>query len=91
MRKVRSFSVDDVLDLDIIKHLDKQSNASEYIKRLIRNDINNKPEILTETQKEEVMRIVLDMLKDKNISIDKKEEEIFDEDAVAAVDQFDFK
>lgn len=87
MRKVKSFSVDDVLDLDIINHLDKQSNTSEYIKRLIRNDINSKTEALTEAQKEEVMRIVLDMLKDKNISIN--EDEIFDEDAVAGLDQFD--
>ena len=90
MRKVKSFSVDDVLDLDIINHLEKQSNTSEYIKRLIRNDINNKSESLTEAQKEEIKRIVLDMLKDKDISI-KEEEEVFDEDAVAAVDQFDFE
>lgn len=89
MRKVKSFSVDDVLDLDIIKHLEKQSNTSEYIKRLIRSDINSKPKALTEAQKEEVMRIVLEMLKDKNISIKEKEEEIFDKDAVAELDQFD--
>lgn len=88
MRKVKSFSVDDVLDLDIIDHLDKQSNTSEYIKRLIRNDINNKPQVLTEAQKEEVMRIVSDMLKNKNISI--KEEEVFDKDAMDALSQFDF-
>lgn len=88
MRKVKSFSVDDVLDLDIIDHLDKQSNTSEYIKRLIRNDINNKPNALTEAQKEEVMRIVSDMLKNKNISI--KEEEVFDKDAMDALSQFDF-
>lgn len=87
MRKVKSFSVDDVLDLDIINHLDKQSNTSEYIKRLIRNDINNKPEVLTEAQKEEVMRIVSDMLKNKNISI---KEEVFDKDAMDALSQFDF-
>lgn len=87
MRKVKSFSVDDVLDLDVINHLEKQINTSEYIKRLIRNDINNKQEILTNAQKEEVKSIFLELLKDKKISL---KEEMFDEDAKAALGQFEF-
>lgn len=87
MRKVKSFSVDDVLDLDVINHLEKQINTSEYIKRLIRNDINNKQEILTTAQKEEVKSIFLELLKDKKISL---KEEMFDEDAKAALGQFEF-
>lgn len=85
MRKVKSFSVDDVLDLDVINHLEKQSNASEYIKRLIRADIVNGSKALTEEQKTEVKRIVLEIIKDKNISI---YEEKIDKDIINALDQF---
>ena len=85
MRKVKSFSVDDVLDLDVINHLEKQSNASEYIKRLIRADIVNGSKALTEEQKTEVKRIVLEIIKDQNISI---HEEKIDKDIIDALDQF---
>lgn len=85
MRKVKSFSVDDVLDLDVINHLEKQSNASEYIKRLIRADIVNGSKALTEEQKTEVKRIVLEIIKDKDISI---HEEKIDKDIIDALDQF---
>jgi hypothetical protein len=85
MRKVKSFSVDDVLDLDVINHLEKQSNASEYIKRLIRADIVNGSKALTEEQKTEVKRIVLEIIKDKDISI---HEEKIDKDIINALDQF---
>lgn len=87
-RKVRSFSLNTEEDKDILERLEELPNISDYIKRLIREDISNGSS-LTSAQKEEVKRIVMEILKDKCIEI--KEEDIeskFDEDAVDALDQF---
>lgn len=87
-RKVRSFSLNTEEDKDILERLEELPNISDYIKRLIREDIANGTS-LTAAQREEVKRIVMEILKDKCIEI--KEEDIeskFDEDAVDALDQF---
>lgn len=87
-RKVRSFSLNTEEDKDILERLEELPNISDYIKRLIREDIANGTS-LTEAQREEVKRIVMEILKDKCIEI--KEEDIeskFDEDAIDALDQF---
>lgn len=87
-RKVRSFSLNTEEDKDILERLEELPNISDYIKRLIREDISNGTS-LTATQREEVKRIVMEILKDKCIEI--KEEDIeskFDEDAIDALDQF---
>lgn len=87
-RKVRSFSLNTEEDKDILERLEELPNISDYIKRLIREDISNGSS-LTSAQKEEVKRIVMEILKDKCIEI--KEEDIeskFDEDAIDALDQF---
>ena len=88
-RKVRSFSLNTEEDKDILERLEELPNISDYIKRLIREDISNGTS-LTATQREEVKRIVMEILKDKCIEI--KEEDIeskFDEDAVDALNQFE--
>ena len=87
-RKVRSFSLNTEEDKDILERLEELPNISDYIKRLIREDISNGTS-LTATQREEVKRIVMEILKDKCIEI--KEEDLeskFDEDAIDALDQF---
>lgn len=90
-RKVRSFSLNTEEDKDILDKLEEVPNISEYIKKLIRDDISNGTS-LTTTQREEVKRIVMEILKDKAIEI--KEEDIdekFDPDAVDALGQFDIE
>ena len=87
-RKVRSFSLNIEEDKDILDKLEEVNNISEYIKKLIRQDISNGTS-LTATQREEVKRIVMEILKDKSIEI--KEEDVnkkFDLDVIAALDQF---
>ena len=68
MRKVESFSVDTENDKDIIEHLKKFKNKSQYIKELIRKDMVNK-KALTEDQVREVKSIILEMIKDKEFNI----------------------
>lgn len=87
-RKVRSFSLNTEEDKDILEKLEEVPNISDYIKKLIRDDISNGSS-LTVIQREEVKRIVMEILKDKAIEI--KEEDIdekFDPDAVDALSQF---
>ncbi len=87
-RKVRSFSLNIEEDKDILDKLEEVNNISEYIKKLIRQDISNGTS-LTATQREEVKRIVMEILKDKSIEI--KEEDVnkkFDLDVIEALDQF---
>ena len=93
-RKVRSFSLNTEEDKDILEASNsilEVDNISEYIKKLIRQDISNGTS-LTATQREEVKGIVMEILKDKAIEI--KEEDIdekFDPDAVDALGQFDIE
>lgn len=68
MRKVESFSVDTENDKDIIEHLKKFKNKSQYIKELIRKDMVNK-KALTEDQVREVKSIIWEMIKDKEFNI----------------------
>ena len=87
-RKVRSFSLNTEEDKDILEKLDEVPNISDYIKKLIRYDISNGSG-LTVIQREEVKRIVMEILKDKTIEI--KEEDIdekFDPEVIDALDQF---
>ena len=43
-RKVRSFSLNTEEDKDILERLEELPNISDYIKRLIREDISSSPE-----------------------------------------------
>lgn len=88
----RSFSLDNVKDKTILDYYDKISNKSEYIKKLILADMNNKS-AFTGEQKNELKKLFSQMLEDylKNneISVDKKTIEEFDQDAIDALGQFD--
>lgn len=87
MRKVESFSVDTENDKDIIEHLKKFKNKSQYIKELIRKDMVNK-KALTDDQVKEVKSIILEMIKDKEFNI-VHEELTVDDDVYDALEQFD--
>lgn len=87
MRKTKSFSVDDAKDKDILKHLDKMSNASAYIANLIRNDMNKKS-TFTDEQKNEIFNLIQQYVNENDIIINKTNNGI-DSDIVNALDQFD--
>lgn len=89
-RKVRSFSLNTEEDKDILAKLEEVPNISDYIKKLIRDDILNGTS-LTVAQKEEVKRIVMEILKDKAIEIKEDINENFDPDVVDALGQFDIQ
>lgn len=86
-RKVKSFSLNTDEDRDILRKLENVDNVSEYIKKLIRNDINCE-EVFTKEQRKEVEKIIYDILKSNKIDFSTLEEECFDKDAIDALDQF---
>lgn len=91
MRTVRSFSLDDIKDKEIIDYYDKIKNKSNYIKTLITADMKNKSNFTNE-QKIELKTLFTQMIEEylehNEISADKKISE-FDEDAIDALDQFE--
>lgn len=91
MRTVRSFSLDDIKDKEIIDYYDKIKNKSNYIKTLITADMKNKSNFTNE-QKIELKTLFTQMIEEylehNEISVDKKISE-FDEDAIDALDQFE--
>lgn len=86
-RKVRSFSLNEEDDKDILDKLSNVPNISDYIKKLIREDID-KRSALTDAQRKEIEDIVMNIIKDKAL-VSKEEELAFDEDAIDALSQFD--
>lgn len=78
MRKVESFSVDTENDKDIINHLKKLKNKSQYIKDLIRKDINTS-RALTEDQIREIKELIMEVIKDKEFNIVHEEMSVDDD------------
>ena len=76
-RVTRSLSLDDKLDKDILEILDNQPNRSDYVKELVRADIEKKKnsDSLTEKQKEEVKRIVIEILRNNDIDLEEFKKE----------------
>ena len=79
-RVTRSLSLDDTLDKDILEILDNQPNRSDYVKELVRADIEKKKnsDSLTEKQKEEVKRIVIEILRNNDIDLEQFKKEPID-------------
>lgn len=79
-RVTRSLSLDDTLDKDILEILDNQPNRSDYVKELVRADIEKKKnsDSLTEKQKEEVKRIVIEILRNNDIDLEQFKQEPID-------------
>ncbi len=80
-RVTKSFSLDDKLDKDIIKKLDEVPNRSEYIKKLITEDLKTKKDIFSTKEKNAIKKIVLGILENydlqdkvtKEVIVDKNE------------------
>ncbi|NFO48357.1 hypothetical protein FDB40_15840 [Clostridium botulinum] len=97
MRKVQSFSVDDVEDKEVLDLLNKLSskgsktNKSAYIVNLIKEDIKKEKKLFTDEQREEIKQIFMDLLKDHpEVALTKTEShELFDPDVLDALGQFD--
>lgn len=87
MRKTKSFSVDDEKDKDILMHLETMSNASAYIAKLIRADMNKKS-TFTDEQKREIFNLIQQYVSENDITINKHENEV-DSDIMDALDQFE--
>ena len=79
-RVTRSLSLDDTLDKDILEILDNQPNRSDYVKELVRADIEKRKQSdsLTEKQKEEVKRIVIEILRNNDIDLEQFKKEPID-------------
>lgn len=87
MRKVETYSVDDKTDIDIINYLKTISNKSQYIKSLIRKDMENK-RTLTDAQLAEVEGLIYKILENNKFTInnEKKEKEVeVDQDVLDAL------
>ncbi|MBY6860779.1 hypothetical protein [Clostridium botulinum] len=97
MRKVQSFSVDDVEDKEVLELLNKLSskgsktNKSAYIVNLIKEDIKKEKKLFTDEQREEIKQIFMDLFKDHpEVALTKTENhEVFDPDVLDALGQFD--
>lgn len=87
MRKVETYSVDDVLDKDIIDFLKTLPNKSQYIKGLIRNDMMS-DSTLTKAQRAEVESIIYKILENKQVQIKDQTEEV-DSELLEALSQFE--
>ena len=101
MRRVKSFSVDDKKEKEILERLDNCGNISDYVKRLILEDIRKDEEVFSEDQKEAIKKILSEMLKGKIVNgnevdneVDEYEEDvndlINDEDAMQAIEDMVF-
>ena len=87
MRKVETYSVDDKTDIDIINYLKTISNKTQYIKSLIRKDMENK-RTLTDAQLAEVEGLIYKILENNKFTInnEKKEKEVeVDQDVLDAL------
>lgn len=87
-RVIKSLSLNTVEDLDIIDKLESVGNISEYIKRLIREELKNNSAFTT-NQISEIKNIIQDMIKDKSIKIDNENDIEVDPELLDALDQFE--
>lgn len=87
-RVIKSLSLNTVEDLDIIDKLESVGNISEYIKRLIREELKNNSAFTT-NQISEIKNIIQDMIKDKSIKIDDENDIEVDPELLDALDQFE--
>ena len=99
MRKVQSFSVDDVHDKEVLDLLNKLSSKSStisksaYIVNLIKEDLKKEKQIFTAEQRDEIKNILLDVLKTHpeiaftNVETEIKENDV-DPDVLDALGQF---
>lgn len=91
MRVVKSFSLDDVEDKAIIDYFNSKKNKSDYLKELIKADMQNHSNF-TPDQREEIENILKNFIEDyidnNELTLKEKNNE-FDKDALDALEQFD--
>jgi len=78
MRKVKGFGYDPERDKDVIEHIDKQPNKSQYILNLVRKDMEKNDNDLENL----VRKYVEKVLKEKNIETDTKNIDVTKKDVM---------
>lgn len=71
MNKTKGFNYDTEKDMDVIRHIAKQPNQSQYILDLVRKDMANKNSFENTIEK-----YVIKILRDKNIKVTENNSEI---------------
>lgn len=83
-RVVKTVSLNDETDKDLIAKLESVPNISDYIKSLIAADIRENS-LFTKDQKEEIKRLILKVLNDENFIKDNSVKA--DKDQLDAIDE----
>lgn len=83
-RVVKTVSLNDEIDKALIDKLESVPNISDYIKKLIAEDIKKSNSIFTKVQKEEIKKIILKVLNDENFV--KKNDKEIDKEQLDAID-----
>lgn len=68
MRKTKGFSYDPEKDMDVIKHINKQQNGSQYIWDLVRKDMKSQENNIEHIVKKYIEKYL------KNFEIKKRED-----------------
>ncbi|MGU8655272.1 CopG family transcriptional regulator [Clostridium perfringens] len=83
-RVTKTVSLNDETDKALLDKLESVPNISEYIKKLIVEDIEENNSSFTKSQKEEIEKIILSVLSDKNFT-GKTDKEV-DKEQIDAID-----
>lgn len=83
-RVTKTVSLNDETDKALLDKLESVPNISEYIKKLIAEDIEENNSSFTKVQKEEIKKIILSVLSDENFS--RKINKEVDEEQIDAID-----
>lgn len=83
-RVTKTVSLNDETDKALLDKLESVPNISEYIKKLIAEDIKENNSNFTKVQKEEIEKIILSVLSDKNFT-GKTDKEV-DKEQIDAID-----
>lgn len=83
-RVTKTVSLNDETDKALLDKLESVPNISEYIKKLIAEDIEENNSSFTKSQKEEIEKIILKVLNNENFS--RKTDKEVDEEQIDAID-----
>lgn len=83
-RVTKTVSLNDETDKALLDKLESVPNISEYIKKLIAEDIEENNSSFTKSQKEEIEKIILKVLNNENFS--RKTDKEVDKEQIDAID-----
>ena len=83
-RVTKTVSLNDETDKALLDKLESVPNISEYIKKLIAEDIEENNSSFTKSQKEEIEKIILKVLNSENFS--RKTDKEVDKEQIDAID-----